>query len=644
VCGIAGVLGLGVDLGEDDLADLRRMMRVLRHRGPDQHGELHHPRCLLGNARLAVIDPSERASLPMTAPDGAISLAYNGEIANFQELRLAHGLDREVAFQSRSDAEVLLHLYRRRGIAVLNELSGMFAFGLYDGRRQVAHLARDFYGISPLFTMQRGERFYFASEINALLQVRAFRRLLDHEGFHHYFSLGYLPGRHTPWADISELLGGERIEVDLARGRAERVRYHEIEYRPDPTLTEREAAARALELMRAAVRRNLVADVPVGVMLSGGIDSSAILQLAHELGHPAARHTFGLSFGDASFDESRFQRVMAARVGARHHDIRVEAQDIERSLHPAVAHLAEPLADGSAIPLYLLAREASRHVRVLLSGEGGDEIFNAYDTHVACRARSLYRACAPPVVRGLFTRGARRLPVSRAKLSFDFRAKRFTAGAELSVPEAHLFWRHILSEEQKRALMPRHQGFGTSAELFVRAYEALDFRDDLDRLAAIDLRFGLVGDLLLEADRMLFAHSVEGRYPLLDRQLVEFAATVPSSMKVRWLRGRRVQKRALRGHLPREILRRGKFGMEIPYSRWLRAELRPLAERYLCREVVERTEHLYWRGVAPLWEEHLAGRCDHGRALWSILCYLVWFESYMESDRYLQHLASARPA
>ncbi len=640
MCGIAGVISLGRPLQQSDYEAGRAMTGLLHHRGPDSRGELFDERCYLGNSRLSIIDLSSNGDLPMKSDDDAVWLCYNGEVTNFREIEASTRLRDRFRFHSTSDSETILHLYEEKGTAFLGDLSGMFAFCVYDRRAGRVLIVRDFFGTRPLFTMRLGDRFYFASEIKAFFGIPGFRPRASREAVFHYFSLAYVPGTLTAFDGISEVDGGHLVEIDLeAANPSPRVsEYYRIRFDTDDDMTMEEADEGFFEAIRGAVERNLISDAPVGVTLSGGLDSSSVLGLARHLGRSSELHSFSLRINEKSFDESCYQRLMASYSGSIHHEIMVNPGDVEQNIHRHIAFMDEPIGDGSAIPFFLLAREARKFVKVLLSGEGGDEISNAYETHMACRMAGLYRRMVPRPIRMLNLMLASHLPVSYRKLSFDFLAKRFTRGAEMSVPDAHLHWRHVLEESQKRALMPG-SSFRPTESFFEEMYDNAGFDDDLDRIALIDLKYFFIGDLMLKNDRMVMAHSVEARFPFVDRKAFEFFARIPPRYKIRGFTRRYIEKRSMARVLPPRIRRRQNFGIELPYSYWFEGELRHIAETYFTRERVESTGFLSWPEVEAMWKQHLSRRRDNGRALWCLLTLLIWHDLFIESDGFRSYLA-----
>lgn len=640
MCGIVGVLLTepGSALTGDDRAAVGRMLSTQQHRGPDRSTVLESPGALLGNTWLQVMDPSSGAALPMESDDGDVALAYNGEITNFRELTARHGLRERFAFRSGSDGEVLLHLYRLLGIACLEELSGMFAFCLVDRRRRRAWVVRDFFGTRPLYVSARRGRLWFASEIKALREAPGFDASLDLEGFHHFLGLGYFPGVTTPYAQVRELRAGRLLEVDLDAGGVAERRYFRPRYEPAHVGSEAALAGILREQMRDSVARNLVADAPVGLTLSGGLDTGSILALARDVVGPRRElHTFSIVMDEPSFDESRWQRVLVERFRPVHHEVRVGPEEIVADLAEHMRFLDEPTANGAAIPSFALARIAKPHVRALLSGEGGDEMFNAYETHLAHRVRALYRRLAPGPLRRAALAAAEALPCSYRKLSFDFLAKRFTRGAELDAPEAHYFWRHVNAPDVQRALLRSDAPYPASDSLFRAAWDDADGPDSLDRISAIDLEHYFVDDLMTKNDRTMMAHSIEARFPFADRILFDTVRRIPATLRLKGARRRHMQKLAMAPLLPEAILRRANMGLELPHSLWILGPLRPVVDRYLTRENVERTGLLHHGPVARMWADHQARRVDHGRPLWAIVNLLVWFDVFIDRGRAARH-------
>jgi len=631
---------LGGKASRDDLTLVKGMTRVLHHRGPDGIGYYGSDDCILGNTRLNIIDLSHKADLPMSNADGTVWIAYNGEVTNYQELRREYRLDEKHPRRNDSDTEVLIQLYEEMGIEFCKLLTGQFAFCIYDSKIQKAWIVRDFFGIRPLFYMVGRDRLYFASEIKSFMELPEFEADLDHDGFFHFFSLAYLPEHHTPFAKVHELEGAHLIEVDCKAGTWEDRSYYEIRYDPDHSITERDIAQPLYREMRDSVRRNLIADVPVGMTYSGGFDTSSMLALVREVTGHNNTHTFSIVVGEPSFDESRYQHLMRSPDHPTHHEIHVGPKEVMENLVEHMAFVDEPTGDGAAVPSYILAREAKKHVSVLLSGEGGDETFNAYETHLAYKVRHWYRKLVPAPARWAARHAAQALPCSYSKLSFDFLAKRFTEGARLTAPEAHLHWRHCLIDADKRRLMPDSGQIRRTSELFTDMWDGLDFEDGLNRISYMDLKHYFVGDLMVKNDRTMMAHSIEARFPYMDRVLLDFVSKIPPNVRLKGFRRRHLQKKAMEGKLPKPIAKRQNMGLEMPHSLWFLNEFGPLADRYFSRENIEKSGFLSYQAVNALWEDHVQRRRDNGRALWCVLNLLVWMDLFVHTKDYQSFLPS----
>ena len=636
MCGIVGVLTLDTPSGGYSHHLLEEMVGTIKHRGPDYVGIHHDGPCGLAHSRLSIIDLSPAARQPMTNESGAVIIAYNGEIYNFQELRNKYALDQKGhIFKSKSDTEVILHLYEEIGIDCLKEFNGMYAFSLWDRTRRTLFLARDPFGIKPLFYLKHKNALWFASEIKALLKVPGFVPRPNLEALHHYLSFDYIPGELTAFEDIRELRPGHVMTVCLDKPGQEKIqRFFDIRYEVKRNLSEAQAVAQTQEFCREAVKRHLISDVPVGVMLSGGLDSSAMTALMAQVRGDSDFHTFSLAFDEPSFNESDYARLVAEHTGTTHHEIRVTPEKVAQLLPEYLSYIDEPYADGSAIPTYLLAQYAKQHVTVLLSGEGGDEFFAGYDTHLAYKIRRLYRRIPSFFRKNCIRPLVDRLPVSHKKLSLDFKAKRFVRGAELDVPDSHFYWRVVLSEDAKKEVLnlqnlERLNHFSPSVDFFKEAYQRCEAADDLNRLLYIDYSYHLPDDLMIKNDRMTMAHSLEARVPFTDVELVRFLSSVPVELKLKNRKKKYLLKSALKGLLPNEILEKKKVGLEMPYSQWMVAELRHIVEDTLSESSLHASGLFNPRGVRRLWEEHLEKRFDHGRPLWGLLNYMLWYKMYI---------------
>ncbi len=642
MCGFAGGLLLNPQQFHSS-GLLERMGAVLAHRGPDDNGSVIQGPCGFVHRRLSIIDLSRSGHQPMSNEDESIWIAYNGEVYNFRELRRQYNLDADGhIFKSGTDTEVLIHLYETLGEDFLKELNGMYSLALWDGRKGKLILARDPFGIKPLFYTTTGEGFWFASEIKALLEVDGVERKPSLEALYHFLSYDYVPDALTPFENIHELLPGRAISIDRESGKRKEWRFFDFDYTEDKTISSEFALVHSRELLEKAVERTLISDVPVGVMLSGGMDSSALTALMAKARGDSDFHTFSLGFEDKSFDESDYAEIVAEAVGTHHHRIIVTPDRVAGLLPRYLAHIDEPYGDGSAIPTWLLAEKASSLVTVLLSGEAGDEVYSGYDTHAAFKARKLYRKTVPGFIRQSLIRNlVRRLPVSHKKLSFEFKAKRFTEGAELDMPASHFFWRVVLSDDARREVLrnpERFDGFHDSSQFFSDIFEACKTDSDLNRLLCIDTSCHLPHDLMIKNDRMTMAHSIEARVPFTDVELFRFLAKVPAKLKFPGMQKKYLLRNSMKGILPDCIIKKKKVGLEMPYSKWIREELKEITMEYLSPTRLNATGLFNAEGVQKLWMQHDRQEKDHGRALWGILNYMMWYEMYISTSDYKSYI------
>ena len=645
MCGICGILNLdGQPISDSDRQLIGRMTAALAHRGPDDSGTHVDGPLALGNRRLAVIDLSDRGRQPMSTADGAATISYNGEVYNFAELKKEHALAANGhEFKSETDTEVLLHLFRELGPEMASELNGMFAVAAWDVRQRTLHLIRDRYGIKPLFYTRQGNRFLFASEIASLLEDSSVARRVNPQALHDYLTFNYVPGEQTMFEGIYEVPPAHRMTISISSDRVGTVagnsdeqiqlqRYWDLSFENQCTLSVSETVDRTEELMKQAVQRRLIADIPVGVLLSGGLDSSSLVALMHELGHKPI-HTFSVGFKESDFNELPYARIVAEQFGTTHHEVTVTADTVRDLLHEQVLRIQEPYSDGSAIPTYCVCRMAREEVGVVLSGEGGDEAFAGYETHAAYKVSHWFRRIPRWIRNGLIRPAVNLLPASDKKVSLDFKLKRFLGGQDLSPADAHLWWRIVLSESEKQSLYTSEmlEQFAPlpSVRHFHDVYERSTKADPLNRLLHIDSAVFLPDDLMIKNDRMSMAHSLEARVPFADHELTEFLATVPSSIKLPGLRKKDLMKRVMADRLPASILNKKKVGLEMPYSRWFKDELKDLLLDYCGPARIAETGRFRPEVVQTLVDDHLAGRRDNGRVLWGLTNYMIWHEAFI---------------
>jgi asparagine synthase (glutamine-hydrolysing) len=613
VCGIAGIASR---TGAVDPERLRVMSTTLVHRGPDSDGEVVDGPVGLAARRLSIID-LEHGDQPIANEDGTVHVVQNGEIYNFLELRAE--LERAGhRFTTRSDTETLVHLYEEHGEGFAARLRGMFAVAVWDGRRRRLVLARDRYGIKPLYYRDEGGELVFASELRALP-----RGEVDPDAVEAFLAFNSVPAPYSIFTGTRKLPAGHLLVWEDGRVRVER--YARPAPAPASEVRDEDPAELAEELrarLRDSVRAHLIADVPVGVLLSGGVDSSLLAALAaQESDEPV--HTFSIGFEERSFDELDDARSVATMYGTRHEEL-VLRPDAALLLPRLAEAFDEPFADSSALPTYLVSELAARHVKVALSGEGGDELFGGYYTYAA-DLLALRVGRLAPGVRPL----VERLPSSSRKASFDYKAKRFVRGANLPPLERHHAWKEIFSDEARAELTGGRPGSDPIDLLRVRFGET-EGAELLARLQDVDLGTYLVDDLLVKTDRASMAHSLEARVPYLDPLVTGLALALPTRLKVRGLRKKVLLRKAAAPLLPRRIVYGRKRGFSIPAAAWLRGELEPFARDVLAPETLRRQGFFRPEPVTRLLDRHVSGEEDLSRQLWGLLAFTLWHERHVE--------------
>jgi len=561
---------------------------------------------------------------PVLSPDGDTVIVYNGEVYNHDELRrelirLGH------SFQTRSDTEVVLHAFLEWDKACLHRLRGMFAFAIWKESERRLFLARDRLGIKPLYYLRRADELYFASELKAILAHPEVDRNLDPVGLHYYLSLNYVPGPYTLVEGIEKLRAGQWLE--WREGYVETGEYWRLNLEPRRGWTLEDAKAELDHLLRSSVREHLIADVPVGVWLSGGLDSSTILHYAAQVCCAPVR-TFSVSFRGRSFDESRYFRLVSSAYGARHAEFDLTpSEDLTSAIERLPYHLDEPSADAGALPVWFLSRMCRREVTVALSGEGADELFGGYITYLADDLVRWLRLAPRPLRLALLISLNKLWPVSNEKVSFEYKLKRFLAGSLLSPEEAHLYWNGTFSEKEKNWLYGG-TGHGPVSLLFESPYRPRGNAGWLDRFLWFDQRFYLTDDILVKCDRMSMAHALEVRPPFLDHRIVEFAASLPAEFKVRGRTLKFLLRELMQDKLPPAIIRRKKEGFDIPMHDWFRGPLRPLLLDTLTDRAAGQTGLFQPARLRQLIDAHLARRANYGYHLWGLMILFLWLKMF----------------
>lgn len=623
MCGIVGAIHFNQQPVGADV--IEQMANTLKHRGPDDAGVFVDGMVGLGHRRLKIIDLSPAGHQPMCNEDGTIWVTYNGEIYNFLELRpeLIH---RGHTFSSQTDTEVIVHAYEEWGEHCVEHFNGMFAFALWDSRHKKLVLMRDRLGIKPLFYYFDDGKLLFASEIKAILKHPDIIRELDHSAIYDYFSLDYVPSPKTPFARIRTLLPGHWLIVQ--DGGMKVTQYWDVCFSDSSqTRTERQYIEEILSLIQDVIRRRLVADVPLGAFLSGGLDSSAITYFMKQLGHGPLK-TFCVSFPETSYDESAYARVAAHHVGTEHYEVSCTPADFRNLLETIVWHADNLTADISMIPMYLLAKLAREQVTVVLSGDGGDELFGGYLTYQADVLARYYRRLPNWLRRHLLRPLVAALPNSSRKQSLDYKLKKFIEGAELPPDEAHYTWRTIFSDKEKPQVLSRDflktiQEVDTAA-CYRRYFSNAKAFSEMDRIFYADFKVFLPDSILPKVDSMTMAHSLEARVPFLDYRLVELSANIPEGLKIKGLDTKYIFKQAMARYLPRQIVFRKKAGFHPPMAYWFRHELRSFVNEVLCSETLHSVGILNVPYIEELKQRHFAGVENNAFKLWGLMNFVTW--------------------
>ena len=627
MCGIVGNVFARGDRAPDR-AVLKRMNDRLAHRGPDDEGFFLEGPAALAMRRLKIID-LENGHQPMSGEQNRVWAVFNGEIYNYRELT-TELVGRGHTFLTRSDTEVIVHGYEERGLAALGGLEGMFAFALWDGPARTLVLARDRLGIKPLYYAVMPDQIVFASELRALVEHPAIERTLDLTALSRYLSHEYVPAPASILRSVRKLPAGHWLTYTDGRVKVEP--YWTVAVRPDHAIGADEAVEKLRRVLDLAVRQHLISDVPLGVFLSGGIDSSAVAAFAAR--HVGGRlKTFSIGFEDPSFDESVHARRVAQALGTDHHEEILDARGARDLVERLPDLLDEPLADASLIPTFLLSRFTRRSVTVALSGDGGDELFAGYPTYQAHRLAGLIEPVPRWLRRGLVRPIVERLPVSLSNLSLDFKLKRFLQGMDYQDVDRHAMWLGSFTPTEQHELFTPGTLEGIESPPSYAAFHdilaAAPPMEGLERMLYLDLKGYLGEGVLTKTDRASMACSLEVRVPLLDRRVVELAAQLPMRLKLRGLTTKYVLKRALADILPAQTLARPKKGFGIPVGHWLRGELRPLLRDVCGPDALRRGGLFRPETVERLIVEHEDGRRDHRKKLYTLLAFQLWALRYL---------------
>jgi len=573
------------------------------HRGPDSEGLFVTNGAALGMRRLAIID-LVTGEQPVFNEDKSVATILNGEIYNYRELRA--GLEKlGHTFRSASDTEVLPHLYEEHGAEMVRELNGMFAFALWDAKRRRLLVARDRFGEKPLYWGVFDNTLLFASEPKVLLAHPAVKPTLNLQALRQYLSFDYVPAPLSIYQGVQKLPAAHMLTLE--NGRITIEPYWCLSYKTSqPVPSEREAAEHLQDLLADSVRMRLVSDVPLGVLLSGGVDSSSVAALAVRASSEAVK-TFSISFAESSFDESAYARSVAKFLGTDHHEERLSANLAANLVGEIGAWMDEPFSDPSLVPTYLLSRFTRKHVTVALGGDGGDELFAGYPMYAGHRWAEIYNKVPAPLRTGMIEPLVRLLPVKTKNLSLDYKAMRFVTGTKYEMVARHHIWFGSFTPGEQQQLLTAEALQQTENDIYREArqmVEQCDNDDTVTRMQSLDTRLYLAEDILTKVDRASMAVSLEVRAPFLDPRVAEYAASLPPNYKLRGHKTKYILKKAVHELLPPFVTRRGKKGFGVPVAEWLKFKLRPLARDLLSRERVRRAGVFNPEYVSRLQDEH----------------------------------------
>jgi asparagine synthase (glutamine-hydrolysing) len=638
MCGIAGFIGQRGSRAEsaeqDNRALLDRMCRRIAHRGPDDQGMMVHGDVALGMRRLSIIDLAG-GHQPLSGCDPNVTVVFNGEIYNYRELHRELEA-RGHRFRTHSDTEAIVHAYEEFGADCVQHLRGMFAFAIWDQRSQELFIARDRVGKKPLYyTLTRNGTFVFGSELKALLEHPAVERDVNPDALDAYLSFGYVPDPLSIFSGVNKLPPGNHLV--FANGEVTVTEYWDFRYERVEAKPEEEYLDDLNALLDEAVRLRLVSDVPLGAFLSGGVDSSAVVGLmTRHMSQPVK--TFSIGFNEDTYDELKYARIAAKHFGTDHHEF-IVTPDICEIVDDLVWHFDEPFADSSAIPTYMVSKLARDHVKVVLSGDGGDELFAGYTRYVVDRGRRQLARLPRMVREGVMQPLSEWLPHRTL-------GRNYLRNLSLDPIDRYVDSISIFTDLNKRSLYTddfqrRLNGESVGAIMFGVFAASVDTGDELDRLLYLDSKTYLPGDILTKVDRMSMAVSLEARVPLLDHKLIEFVTRIPASLKMKGLETKHIFKRAVRSFVPAEILNRPKQGFGVPIQEWINDQMRERIHETLTAQRTRERGLFNPAYIELLLHEHGRGRRDHSPALWSLLMLELWHRNFVDAAGFeREHVSS----
>lgn len=623
MCGIAGFVGKGT------AENLNKMIQAVLHRGPDDQGIFLKNNVGLAHARLSIIDLSPAGHQPMADKDKKIWLTFNGEIYNFKELRQELEKTGKYNFQSQTDSETIIYAWKEYGEKMFERLDGMFAFALYDTEKETLMLACDRLGKKPLYWSMQNGNLFFGSELKALMAHPLFRKELDFDSLDKYLFYEYIPAPQTIFKNTQKL--EPATYLIYKNGEAIKQRYWDMDFNP-VSIGESEAISKLDSLLSKAVEKRLVADVPLGIFLSGGIDSSTIAYYAQKVRGEKIK-TFSIGFQEKSFDESSYAKFMADFLETDHYHAVFTPQNVIQ-LIPSIAEiLDEPMADPSLLPTYLLAKFTRQKVTVALSGDGNDELMAGYNTFQAQNFIKPYTKL-PLFFKKTFAKTLELIPASEKNFSLEYSAKKFINGFEGRPELRHHRWMASFLDQERKSLYAPRLGktikmADTTAVLDSHLAEVADASLE-NKILYLYLKTYLANDILVKTDRASMKTALEVRCPFLDRQVVEFINSLPYDYKYRGLGGKYILKQLMKDKLPPQIIKRAKKGFGIPLARWLKYELKPLCDKLLSPDLLKKQSIFDPAKIEQIKNEHYSGKKDRRKELWTLMTFQLWYNHWFK--------------
>ncbi len=603
------------------------MCERMKHRGPDSEGLWLDESVALGMRRLSIIDLAT-GEQPVYSEDKSIVVVMNGELYNFREVRAALE-KRGHKFETNTDTEILPHLYEEYGEAMLEHFSGMFVFALWDKNKKKLLIARDRFGEKPLYYGVFDGTLIFASEPKVLLENPSVKTEINTDALRQFLSFDYVPAPASIYKNIYKLPAAHLLVLE--KGEIKTRRYWNLSFhRNGNTPTIEKAAADLRELLADAVRLQLVSDVPLGILLSGGVDSSTVAAFATQFSSERVK-TFSIGFEEDSFDESKYARQVAAHLGTEHYEEKLSVEKAADLISEIGTWLDEPMSDGSLLPTFLLARFVRKYVTVALGGDGGDEIFAGYPMYFGHKMARVYDSIPRFLRNGLIEPVVNNLPVSTKNLSFDYKAKRFVAASKYDAVTRHHSWFGSFSIDGQNDLLSRNVLANSSGDIYKNAKDLLKITDattEIERMQFLDMNFYMAEDILTKVDRASMAVSLEVRAPFLDPRVAQFAASLPLEYKLKGSKGKYILKKAVEPLLPKAILQRPKKGFGIPIAKWLKGRLNPLMHDLLAPDRLKNQGLFDEKFVQKLIVEHETGAASHHKQLWTLLVFQLWFDNF----------------